>query len=151
MSDHYLFVIPRDPRSVPTPEVQRCLVERLQQYAPGAEAVNAETTEDIRFFDCGQNFERTVCPRCVAEIHLDWWHARMDEDASGGGFRLDRYAAPCCGANVTLNDLEYHWPQAFGRFHWEVRNPGIGELPPAIRADLEATAGFALVFVHQHL
>jgi len=34
---------------------------------------------------------------------------------------------------VTLNDLEYDWPQAFGRFSWEVRNPDMGELTTDIR------------------
>jgi hypothetical protein len=92
-----------------------------------------------------------VCPRCAAEIDLDWWHARIDDDAQEDSFRLVSYALPCCGAKVTLNDLEYDRPQAFGRFRWEVTNPGVGELTSANRKELEAAAGVALVFIRQHL
>ncbi|NZD50784.1 hypothetical protein [Rhizobium leguminosarum] len=35
--------------------------------------------------------------------------------------------APCCGATVSLNDLRYVWPAAFGRFALEAHNPGIGD------------------------
>jgi hypothetical protein len=151
MSDDYILVIPRDPRYVPTLPVQRRVVELLAQLAPGAEDITAETSEEIRFFDCGENFERIGCPKCAGEIDLEWWHARMDADAQEGGFRLARYSLPCCGASVTLNDLEYDWPQAFGRFLWEVRNPDIGELTRAIRAELEVAADAPLVFVRQRL
>jgi hypothetical protein len=151
MSDDYILVIPRDPRYVPTPEVQRRLVELLERLAPNAEDITVETSEEIRFFDCGENFEGIVCPGCAAEINLEWWQARMDDDAKEGSFRLASYVLPCCGARVTLNDLKYDWPQAFGRFRWEARNPGVGELTSANKADLEAAAGIALVFVRQHI
>ena len=75
----------------------------------------------------------------------------MSEDAEDGGFRLTRYSVPCCGASVTLNDLEYDWPQAFGRFRWEVRNPDRGELTNSNRTDFEEAAGVSLVFVRQHV
>ena len=151
MSDDFIRVIPRDPRHVPTPQVQRRVVELLAQWAPGAEDITAETSEEIRFFDCGENFKQIGCPKCVAEIDLEWWHARMDDDAQEGSFRLARYKLPCCGGSVTLNDLEYDWPQAFGRFSWEVRNPDIGELTSANRTELEVAAGVPLVFIRQHL
>lgn len=32
-------------------------------------------------------------------------------------------AAPCCGQQVSLNDLNYLWPSAFGRYTLEAMNP----------------------------
>jgi hypothetical protein len=151
MSDDVILIIPRDPTYVPTLQVQRRIVELLAQWAPGAEHITAETSEEIRFFDCGENFQRIGCPKCTAEIDLEWWHGRMNDDAQEGRFRLAHYRVPCCGASLTLNDLEYDWPQAFGRFRWEVRNPDRGELTKSNRMDLEVVAGVPLVFVRQHV
>src|SRR5438132_640313 len=122
MSDDVILIIPRDASYVPALSVQRRVVELLVQWAPDAEDISAEASEGIHFFDCGENFQRIGCPKCAAEIDLEWWHVRMNDDAQEGCFRLARYPLPCCGASVTLNDLEYDWPQAFGRFRWEVRN-----------------------------
>jgi len=131
--------------------VQRRVVELLAQCAPDAEDITAETSEEVRFFDCGENFQQIGCPNCAAEIDLKWWHARMDDDVEEGSFRLARSVLPCCGTSVTLNDLEYVWPQAFGRFRWAVRNPNRGELTGANKTELELAAGILLTFVRQHL
>ncbi|WP_246802810.1 hypothetical protein [Ensifer sp. ENS02] len=40
-------------------------------------------------------------------------------------FRNLSVKAPCCGTKVSLNDLRYIWPAAFGRFALEARNPNI--------------------------
>jgi len=118
---------------------------------PEAADVLVKESDEVRFFDCGENFERIACPRCAGEINLEWWHERMDQDGVAGGFRLDTYALPCCGVSATLNDLNYEWPQAFGRFRWEIRNPDIGDLTSADRAALAAAAGVQLVFVRRRL
>ncbi|MGO7585080.1 hypothetical protein ACC689_22510 [Rhizobium ruizarguesonis] len=49
------------------------------------------------------------------------------ETASADGFKDLNTVAPCCGATVSLNDLRYVWPAAFGRFALEAHNPGIGD------------------------
>ena len=151
MSDHFIFLVPRDPMFVPTDEVQRRVVGVLNRIAPNAESISAEACAQVEFFDCGQNFERISCPHCSAEIGIDWWQDRMSEDIAGAGFRLDSYKAPCCAKSVNLNELNYDWPQAFGRFNWIVRNPNIGEITAAAKIELEAVAGFALVPIHQHV
>jgi len=143
MSDHFIVVVPRDPRLVPTDEVQRRVVGVLNRIA--------EVSAQVQFFDCGQNFERVLCPHCSSEIGIDWWQERMDDDTDGSGFRLDSYEAPCCAKSVNLNELIYDWPQAFGRFSWTVQNPNIGELTDAAKLELEAVAGFALVPIRQHV
>ena len=75
----------------------------------------------------------------------------MNEDAIDEGFRLERYPAPCCGAPLTLNELEYEELQAFGRTSWTVQNANVGELDETARHELEAAAGTPLVAVYQHL
>jgi hypothetical protein len=151
MSDHFIIVVPRDPRLVPTDEVRRRVVLMLNRIAPSAENVTAEVSPQVQFFDCGQNFSRQLCPRCSAEISIDWWQERMNDDYDGIGFRLDSYETPCCAKSVNLNELIYDWPQAFGRFSWTVQNPNIGELTDATKLELEAVAGFALVAIRQHV
>jgi len=44
MSDHFIVVVPRDPRLVPTDEVQRRIVGVLNRIAPSAENVTAEVS-----------------------------------------------------------------------------------------------------------
>jgi hypothetical protein len=151
VSDHFIVVVPRDPRLVPTDEVQRRIVGVLNRIAPSAENVMAEVSPQVQFFDCGQNFQRVSCPHCSSEIGVDWWQERMDDDADGIGFRLDSYGAPCCAKSVNLNELIYDWPQAFGRFGWTVQNPNIGELTDAAKLELEAAAGFGLMLIQQHV
>jgi hypothetical protein len=151
MSDHFIVVVPRDPRLVPIDEVQRRVVGVLNRIAPSAENVTAAVSSQVQFFDCGQNFDKILCPRCAAEIGIGWWQERMDDDFDGIGFRLDSYDAPCCAKSVNLNELIYDWPQAFGRFSWTVQNPNIGELTDAAKLELEAVAGFALVPIQRHV
>ena len=151
MSDHFIVVVPRDPRLVPTDEVQRRVVEVLKRIAPAAESVMVEVSPRVQFFDCGQNFERVSCPHCSAEISIEWWRDRMDDDTDGIGFRLDSYEAPCCAVSVNLNELIYDWPQTFGRFSWTVQNPNIDKLTDEAKSELEVVAGFALVSIQQHV
>ena|SRR5450631_717952 len=151
MSDHSIVIVPRDPSFVPTDEQQQRVVGVLNRIAPAAESVTVEASPEVRFFDCGQNFEGLSCPHCESEISVEWWQDRMDDDTDGSGFRLGTYETPCCEALVTLNELIYDWPQAFGRFCWTVQNPNIGELTDAAKTELEVVAGFALVPIQQHV
>jgi len=151
MSDDYLVVVTRDPSHVPTAEAQRRVADVLSRLAPNAEDSTVQTSAEIQLFDCGENLERILCPRCCAEISTDWWHERLDDDEKGAGFQLAPHELPCCGGTVTLNELSYDWPQAFGRFRWEVMNPDIGDLSDADKSALEAAAGCELVVIRQHI
>ncbi len=108
-------------------------------------------TKAIRFHDAGSNFESIACPCCAAEVSIDWWQDRMDDDSAEEGFRLQRYPVPCCNAALTLNELRYESPQAFGRTSWTVRNANIGELEAGHLQELEVAAGAPLTAVYQHL
>jgi hypothetical protein len=151
MSDDFIVLVPSDPHFSATPDALKRVAAVLKRLAPSADNIEPEVSEAIRFHDAGSNFESISCPRCAAEISIDWWQERMDADSAGGWFRLERYRAPCCGAPLTLNELQYESPQAFGRTSWTVQNANIGELKDEERQELEAAAGALLVAVYQHI
>jgi hypothetical protein len=151
MSDDFIVLVPRDPSWVATSDVQQRVTTILKRLAPSADSITPEVSEAIRFHDAGANFEHIRCPRCGSEISIDWWQDRMDDDSEGDGYRLSSYATPCCGEPLTLSDLTYEWPQAFGRTSWTVQNSNLGELNQAAKAELEKAAGFPLIVVRQHL
>lgn len=151
MSEDFLIVVPRDPRHLPDAKSQGHLVNALRRLMPNGYEVSVQGTEEVVFFDAGQNFERITCPVCHAAIELSWWQDRMDEDSRGQGFQLEKYVLPCCGARSSLNALTYDWPQAFGRFCAEVRNPNIGELGSEQRATIEQALGVPIVVVRRRV
>jgi hypothetical protein len=151
MSDHFLAIVPTDPMLVPAPIVQQQLADALRLLVPHADEIVCQSFDQPQFIDAGANFERVVCPRCSAEIDLDWWQSRMDEDWIEDGFTLASYELPCCGGQATLNELLYYLPQAFGRFKCTAMNPAIAELSSAQKADLEHVVGASLTVVNQHL
>lgn len=150
MSDDWIILVPEEPRFVPDQSRQQLAQARFAEIAPEADAVEVKVFDRVTFFDCGVNFERVQCPSCGSEIPVEWWQDRMDED-DDDGFRLEAYAAPCCGARSTLNDLVYAWPQAFGRFALEAMNPNLGELDAALRREFEQLLGTRLRIVYQHI
>jgi hypothetical protein len=126
MSDNWIALIPKDPRFVPD-AAKRCQArDRFAEIAPEADEIEAAVSENVEFYDCGENFERVCCPSCGSEI-MAWWKERMDEDYDDG-FKLATYAMPCCAARCTLHELVYEWPQGFGRFALQAMNPSIGKL-----------------------
>lgn len=151
MSDDFIVLVPRNPSYAASRDVQDRVAAILKRLAPSADSITPQVSDSIRFHDAGANVESIRCPRCGAEISIDWWQHRMDDDSDGDGFRLDSYAVPCCGDALTLNELEYDWPQAFGRTSWTVQNANIGEIDAASKVELEAATGTPLAVVHQHL
>jgi hypothetical protein len=117
MSDHFVRIIPADPRFVPTRQGQEAAADLLRAVAPLAADVSSETDAQVEFRDCGGNFERVLCPACGAEIEVDIWQEWMDGDYSPKtGFRLGPITTPCCSQQTTLNQLTYELPQGFSRF-----------------------------------
>ncbi len=151
MSDDFIVLVPRDPRFAASFDAQTRVVAVLRRLAPSADLVEPEVSDAIRFHDAGANFESISCPRCTAEISIDWWQEHMDEDTKEEGFLFERYATPCCGVPLTLNELVYESPQAFGRTSWTVQNANVGELDQTALRELESAAGTPLVAVYQHL
>jgi hypothetical protein len=124
MSDNMTRWIPVEPSFVPREEDVARAVEWLRARAPLADVVTAKLSDEIRFVDCGENFESVSCPRCEANLPLDWWSESMNR-AAAAKFEERSVQLPCCGATAALETLRYEWPAAFARFVLEVRNARI--------------------------
>ena len=74
----------------------------------------------------------------------------MDEDFDDG-FKLAAYTTPCCHAECRLHELIYEWPQGFGCFALEVRDPGIGKLEEKHLRELEEILGRKFRVIYQHI
>src|SRR5688572_7924312 len=103
MSDNWIALIPENPRFVPDAKKQRRARDRFAEIAPEADEIEIKVSEAVAFFDCGGNFERICCPSCGAEIPMEWWQDRMDED-DDDGFKLAAYTTPCCAKKSMLNE-----------------------------------------------
>jgi hypothetical protein len=150
MSEHWIILIPEDPRFVPDTAKQIRARERLAEIAPTVAAVESKVYEKITFFDSGENAGGVRCPSCAAKIPHAWWRERMSEDYRSR-FRLGVYPMPCCGARHTLHELRYEWPQGFGRFALTARNSDIGKLPERDRQELEAILDAPLRLIYRRL
>jgi hypothetical protein len=150
MSDNWIILIPEDPRYLPSVASQERARQRFLEIAPDADEIEIQATENVVFFDCGGNLERILCPSCRAEIPIPWWTATMDSDYDGG-FRLEKYAVPCCGELFTLHELHYEWPEGFGRFGLDAMNPNLGLLDETYKREFEEILGTPLRVIYQHI
>jgi len=148
MSDHFLVVIPADPKAA-LPETAPALRDALAELAETNEARLKEYGK-LQFIDCGEAFEGIACPACRATVSTEQWQAWMSEDWHGeDGFHLHRHEAPCCGFEVTLNALTYAPHQGFARWLVGARNNGRGPLSSGELAALEEIAGLPLRAIAQ--
>lgn len=150
MSDSYIAFVPADPLAVPSPTASQAVAELVRELFPEADDVRIDTRDEVVFRDCGSNFEGVTCPSCGADV-MDAWSDLMDSDLGEQGFLLRRYVLPCCGAQYTLNELDYHLPQAFSRWEICARNPGEAEVDAATVTEIERLLGTAVRVLHRHL
>lgn len=151
MSDEILRLIPTDPSFVPTKKAQAAAKKALRAALPDAEDVTSEVAEHVALQDCGESFDRVLCPACAREIAIETWQGWMDADyAEDGGFRLAPITTPCCNATTTLNDLSYEEPQGFSRYALSVTSPN-AELRTETRVGLERALGCRLRTIRQRI
>ncbi len=151
MSDQWIVLISEDPAHVPAPDRLVRAKDQFARIAPSADRIEVRIHDDIEFVDCGGNFESIACPSCEADLSMEWWTDRLDEDRQDNGYRLEAYRLPCCGARRTLHQLKYHWPQGFARISIEAMNPGIGNLEERYQSDFEEILGTNLRIIYRHL
>ena len=148
MADYFLVVIPADP-NLELPETAEAVRIQLAAFA-GTDEARVKDYGKLQFIDAGQNFESIGCPNCGHDFALPDWHAWMDTDWHGeDGFHLHRHETPCCGTNLTLNDLIYDRPQGFARWFISARNMGRGPLTSDEVTALEKLAGQKLKAIAQ--
>jgi hypothetical protein len=149
MSDDLLRWIPVEPTFVPAEDAAMRAVEWLRARAPGADEVTSRVTEEIELVDCGGNLERIECPRCGAELDVEWWGEAM-ATAAEMSFRDRSVEMPCCDETVDLAALRYEAPQGFARFVLEARNAGIGMPTAEDAAQLGRLLGTDVRLIRSH-
>jgi hypothetical protein len=77
-----------------------------------------------QFVDCGENFERAICPACGGDPGLDWLGTLYE----GNGLRLAVVELPCCGTRAHPNEVRFEWPCGFARFQIAARDPSVAQL-----------------------
>jgi hypothetical protein len=147
MSDYWIILIPDSPHYVPSKATVTRAESLFRSFAPQAVTIQATISSDIRFFDCGGNFERIICPTCTTEIDVDWWSDQMTQEFESS-FPLRPIQLPCCGTLKALNQLIYEWPQGFARFSLEAMNANIGKLTHDKREELERVLGCRLIVIY---
>ena len=150
MSEHSVTFVPRDPRYIPNSQQIKHAEALARSLFPQADAILPQLGDGIRLFDAGGNFESVTCPGCSAQIELDWWQAAMDADYDEQGFRLQPQTMPCCERSYALHEMTYDWPQAFGKFGLELRNPGVGSIPAESVGPFESALGTSLKVICAH-
>lgn len=149
MSVNFLQLIPVEPTFVPNPAAQQEAKDLLTSLAPDSDEITAETTDDVQFIDAGSNFETISCPTCGQELTVEWWQAAMNE-AYEAKFQDLHTISPCCGAELSLNDLNYTRPQGFAKFVLQARNPNVAELDKAAVVKMEEAVGCSLRTIWTH-
>jgi hypothetical protein len=124
VSDDVLSVIPADPRWQPDQAAADRTAAVVAGLVPRDEDVDIDVTwhETFTVVDCGQNLERIGCPQCGASIDTEWW-ADLLEAHCESGFATLAVEVPCCGAQSSLDALDYEWPCGFARFEIAIWNP----------------------------
>jgi len=150
MSDNWIILIPENPRMIPAQDQQQHALRAFRELAPKSDQVEIEVSDELRFIDCGQNFERVRCPACGKQLDDDWWNVQMNEEFEVG-VSLKELELPCCRAKRTLHDLRYEWPQGFARFSLEAMNPNLGRLSPDQVASFEAVLGCPVRVIYQRI
>jgi hypothetical protein len=149
MSDNFLLVIPTSPTMVPSASAQDRAATVLRSLLPGADRVDATVSLEVRFVDQGATFEGVFCPQCQEDL-MESWQEWMEAKALGNFADLN-ITTPCCGADVSLNDLNYDWPAGFARFVLEAANPGItGWLSESDVAVVEEVLGCTIRQIMAH-
>jgi len=149
MSDNWLQFIPDDPNFQPSAEAAKDAEEMLASFVPDAESVHATFHQSIEFFHPGGNWSGVACPACASDIEA-WWQDAM-QTSGKSRFQDLMVSTPCCAKRISLNDLAYIWPAAFGRFALEAMNPNVKDITPAQEQVLSARLGHRLRKVWLHL
>jgi hypothetical protein len=150
VSDNVLIFIPTDPHYIPEPSAQQEARNLLRSFAPDADEVKAQTTDEVELVFTGTNLERILCPVCGTLLDWGWWSDALDTAYSATRFTNLLVTLPCCGAAHSLNDLRYEWPTGFTRFRLEARNPNKRDADAVLPA-LERILGCQLRQMWAHI
>ncbi|MEV3902355.1 hypothetical protein AB0K11_08515 [Mycobacterium sp. NPDC050551] len=155
MSGFYCTVIPTDPRWAPDDPHESAAVALFadQMYPdPGHREVRADRSDGVTLFTGGVHLERLVCPRCaevlgqpVGPVSMEWFVEQLDRcHTEQDGYWPLQVIAPCCGAEISLNDLNDESAETtmgFALWSMEAYRPQTDNLGGEEQQQLEAVLG----------
>jgi hypothetical protein len=148
VSDNWLYYVPRDPNWQPTRQAAESAAALLREMAPQADEVGFEFHDKLNLFHPFTNWSGVRCPACSADLE-DWWDSAVGPALENEPQTLAA-VTPCCGMATSLNDVDFGWPTAFGRFALVAMNPGLKPSPAKDQA-IADRLGTAVRTVWQHL
>lgn len=160
MSDDFLRFVATDPEVLPEPARTDRARDAVLARLPRADTVEVGRFDSVRFIDCGGNFESVQCPSCRADLLSDGAWTRYMDQAWDSGMTQRSFTLACCAAIHPLEELDYRWPVAFGRFSIDARNPGVDWFHPdrelgsearEILSDLSSILGTEMTAIWQHI
>lgn len=122
MSEHIVKLIPFLHTYRTNVKTAEAAVEALKRQIR-AEEITFSQSDRPEFADCGSALNEIRCPRCGAAVAQDWWSAKMDEMYQSDRFFVLEQTMPCCGREVSFNDLKYTAPCGFACLTFTIRNP----------------------------
>lgn len=148
MSDIIMKIIPVVPTYTISKEMDEKVIECLKKNVC-ADDISVRFSEKPQFVDCGDNLENIHCPFCKEKLYFGWWGEAMNK-ASESDFENLIILLPCCGKQVSLNDLDYHFPCGFSCVEFDVFNP-LAEPDEACLNQVKEILGVATRIIWAHL
>lgn len=122
MADYYVKLIPCMHTYRTNEKNAAAAVEMLKTMVE-ADEITFRQSDEVQFVDCGDMLESITCPRCGAPVALDWWKEKMEEMRQRDHFFILEQEMPCCGREVSFNQLRYEAPCGFSSLEFTIRNP----------------------------
>ncbi|MBK6963188.1 MAG: hypothetical protein IPH20_04420 [Bacteroidales bacterium] len=141
-------IIPQKPDLELHRDISVLLIDYLSKEFPDKE-INIQLDSAISFVDCGQDFERVVCPDCGKEISMDFWQESMDK-ASKANFLDLSVTTICCYTPTDLNSLKYIADCGFAKSMIVVYDPDSKINKSKLLLELKRISGidFKIMFAH---
>ena len=122
MQDHFIKLIPCLHTYRTNESNARAAAELLKSLVE-AEEITFRQTDSAAFVDCGGMPERIVCPRCGAAVDRAWWREKLEEMERQDHFFILEQEMPCCGKEVSFNQLKYEPLCGFSALEFTIKNP----------------------------
>jgi hypothetical protein len=134
---------------IPAADAQESARGLLASFVPDADEVIIEVNDQIGFHSGSANYSGASCPVCGKDVQ-PWFFDTLDERYHDG-FNDFEVITPCCGAAISLNDLNFVWPAGFSRFALDAMNPNVYDLSLAQIEELEGIIGCKLRRIWTHI
>ena len=148
-SSNQLNIIPNRPDFSIDKETANKLLNFLSGKFNDKE-ISIELDSSICFVDCGENFEKILCPNCGKEIPGEEWHEAMDKAYEKNFSDLD-FRPQCCDILTDLNLLNYQSACGFAKSIITIIDPDIEKLDKAkLLQDIKniCQVDFRIIYAH---